>query len=332
MRYVLIGKRNKRYEFFAKACLEKNIKLEFFDIEDENLISRLQEGDVIKIDPIANDSIYIEDLKNNIITYKGILDNLSDLKNVSFMNFPKDIYKTLDKKACKKILMQNRIKSTPMLDFNGKSLEELTDYMNENKLMNIFIKHNFGSGASGVIAFKYNKNLDRYIAYTSILKKDNFINTKKIRKFTDKKKIREIVNFILSDDFIVEKWIAKDDISGINYDLRVIYQFNQIDFIQVRGCKENAITNLHLNNMPLNFEDLQISDKTMNEVENLCKKSINSFSNLKSVGFDILIEKNTKRPYIIEMNSQGDLMYKDIYFENKIYKRQVEKMENKWQD
>ena len=133
-------------------------------------------------------------------------------------------------------------------------------------------------------------------------------------------------------DFIVEKWIAKDDISGINYDLRVVYQFGNIDFIQVRGSKSNAITNLHLNNMPIDLKDINISQNLMFEIKDLCKRAMKCFKGLKSVGFDILIEKNTKNPYIIEMNAQGDLMYKDIYFDNKIYKKQVEMMVKKWQE
>ena len=38
----------------------------------------------------------------------------------------------------------------------------------------------------------------------------------------------------------------------------------------------------------------------------------------------MLIEKG--RPYIIEMNGQGDLIYQDIFSENIIYRSQVEIM------
>ena len=44
-------------------------------------------------------------------------------------------------------------------------------------------------------------------------------------------------------------------------------------------------------------------------------------------GIDVLLEKGTMKPYIIEINGQGDLIYQDIYDENRIYKRQIEMMQ-----
>ena len=43
-------------------------------------------------------------------------------------------------------------------------------------------------------------------------------------------------------------------------------------------------------------------------------------------GIDILLERKTMRPLIIEMNGQGDLIYQDIFGENNIYREQVEKI------
>lgn len=40
-------------------------------------------------------------------------------------------------------------------------------------------------------------------------------------------------------------------------------------------------------------------------------------------GIDLLLEKGTMRPRIIEMNGQGDLIYRDIYGENRIYQEQI---------
>ena len=39
-----------------------------------------------------------------------------------------------------------------------------------------------------------------------------------------------------------------------------------------------------------------------------------------------MLEKGSMRPRIIEMNAQGDLIYQDIFHENRIYARQVEMM------
>ena len=53
------------------------------------------------------------------------------------------------------------------------------------------------------------------------------------------------------------------------------------------------------------------------------------FPGLRSAGIDILLEKGSLRPRIIEMNAQGDLIYQDIYHENVIYSQQV-RMIKKW--
>ena len=55
------------------------------------------------------------------------------------------------------------------------------------------------------------------------------------------------------------------------------------------------------------------------------------FFGLGSVGIDILLEKGSLRPRVIEMNGQGDLIYQDIYGENQIYERQGEMM-RAWRD
>ena len=34
MKSVLLGKKNKRYEYFSKACTDLNVDFEFFDIDE----------------------------------------------------------------------------------------------------------------------------------------------------------------------------------------------------------------------------------------------------------------------------------------------------------
>ena len=49
----------------------------------------------------------------------------------------------------------------------------------------------------------------------------------------------------------------------------------------------------------------------------------NSSVGISMAGIDLLLEKGTLRPRVIEMNGQGDLIYRDIYGENRIYREQV---------
>lgn len=43
-------------------------------------------------------------------------------------------------------------------------------------------------------------------------------------------------------------------------------------------------------------------------------------------GLDIMLDKKTGKPRIIEINGQGDLLYADIYGENRIYGAQIRRM------
>ncbi len=89
---------------------------------------------------------------------------------------------------------------------------------------------------------------------------------------------------------------------------------------------KGPITNLHLNNHPLKASELKLPPRVLEEIEELCKKAAGCYGGLRSAGLDILLEKGSLRPRVIEMNSQGDLIYQDIFWENKIYRRQAEMM------
>ena len=335
MKSVLLGKKNKRHEYFSKACTDLNVDFEFFDIDEyfEKNIEELFYGKFsnqtcfVKIDPISNYSVYVDELDSNIKRYNDILTSLSNIEGMLFLNSPESIKITLDKIKCKQILQNANLSTTPMLNIRCSYFDELIYSLREKNVSQIFIKPNFGSGACGVISLKYNKKTGTMKIQTSMnYEKGRYINTKKLFNISDKDTISKLTDFILKKGAIVERWIPKDDINGIVYDLRLVYQFGKLDFIQARGSKKGSITNLHLNNMPLDKSSINLTEEIKQDIDTLCQKAMEQFPNLNVAGFDILLEKNTKKPYIIEINSQGDLMYKDIFDKNSIYKNQISKM------
>ena len=50
------------------------------------------------------------------------------------------------------------------------------------------------------------------------------------------------------------------------------------------------------------------------------------FPKVNVAGLDVMLDKKTGKPRIIEINGQGDLLYQDIYGENRIYREQIMKM------
>ena len=126
---------------------------------------------------------------------------------------------------------------------------------------------------------------------------------------------------------MVEKWIRKAGFQEYCYVLRVIVQDGQVDYILPR-LSRGPITNLHLNNHSMEFERLNLDGTVTDSIIELCIRAAGCYPGLKSIGMDVLLEKESRKPYIIEMNAQGDLLHRDVYHENNIYKRQIEIMRN----
>ena len=128
----------------------------------------------------------------------------------------------------------------------------------------------------------------------------------------------------MEDGPIVEEWIEKSRFENKPYDIRVLVNYRKVDFKLARRS-DGPITNLHLNNSGLDFQDLGLDFEVERKIEELAKKAVGSFEGLNCGGVDILLSRS-KKLYVIEVNGQGVLLYRDIYGDNYIYKRQIERM------
>ena len=128
---------------------------------------------------------------------------------------------------------------------------------------------------------------------------------------------------LLGLDCIVERWHAKAQYQGYSYDLRAVVQDGRLDYLLARLSK-GPITNLQLNNRPLDIDALELPASVVDAVTDLCLRALALYPGLTSAGIDILLEQGSLRPRIIEMNGQGDLIYQDIYRQNTIYRHQAE--------
>lgn len=259
-------------------------------------------------------------------------------KTLHYLNTPTAIALLLDKYECKKTIINAGIPTTPFLGTVLKEIheyEELKQEMKHHHCFSVFIKPRFASGAAGVLAYRFHPATGQEQLYTSaaiaISKsgEEQIINTKKLSCFHDRETIKKLLNYILPLGTITERWIPKAEYNHCKYDLRILYQFGKIAFITVRQSN-GPITNLHLNNKPLVSkppgvfpECLHITQKQILETEQICQQAVSAIKGLSMAGIDILFEKNSGRPYMIEMNGQGDLLYQDIYHENRIYEEQA---------
>lgn len=330
---ILIGEPDsKRTEFFMKAAKKQQVIVDFFPWSEWR--NKDLEGGVVKIDPPFFDEYNILTLTEKIKEYQEQLMELEEIgtkKGLCFLNSPSAILQLLDKVACKEELQKHNLPITTMVGKNPKNFQELKGIMNEKKCWSVFLKPVYGSGAAGILALSMQPVTGKLVAYTAVCVESNrLLQKKKIRKITNEKEIEEIVNAVTSLATIVERWYPKAGIGKESFDFRVLWQFNKMEYILARKSA-SPITNLHLNNGAVSLEELFRTqepwnhDNVLKEIEELCQNAMAVFPQVQIAGLDVMLDRKTGKPRIIEMNGQGDLLYQDIYGENLIYRNQIAK-------
>ena len=290
----------------------------------------------LKIDPPLWESCCLDELNILAQDYEKKLQWLAELgkkRQITFLNKPEDILALLDKRACKRRLAEAGIPVTEELDGIGRAVfpvaetldsvgqavlpvaetldgvgraDLLLDSMERRRIFQVFIKPVCGSGAAGAAAFRWQPRSGRMILYTCAMENPEtgrLVNTKRLRRFTDRKQVLSMIGRLLELGCIVERWYAKAEHNGFSYDLRAVVQDGRMDFILAR-LSSGPITNLHLNNHPLKGNELGLPCHVMEDVEQLCIRAAGCYPELRSVGIDVLLEKGSLRPRIIELNGQ----------------------------
>lgn len=348
---VLLGNPGTRRTTFLEQAAEAS-GLPVLLVEWTDWQKQLPEGELyIKIDPPLWDSCALEELAGLVQNYRCALEALAHMaeeRPVTFFNHPRQILALLDKRACRERLVQAGIPVTDVLALSApdaglsgadaepepdtlravpRNTRQLTAAMEQQHIHQVFIKPVCGSGAAGVAAFRFQPGTGRMALYTCAAETEDggLVNTKRLAHYADPGQICPLLDQLLALDCMVERWHAKATFHGMSYDLRVVMQAGEPDYILAR-LSHGPITNLHLNNHPLELAALGLSEQTLSQIRDLCRAAMACYPALTSAGLDILLEKGSLRPRIIEMNAQGDLIYQDIFHENHIYRHQTEIM------
>lgn len=341
----------KRKTFLEHAARSVGLHILFIDWKLwnrefwENWLAAHGRKGIVKIDPPLWESAELDVFPVLAAEYQKNLEILAALGRASgctFFNHPKAIAGLLDKRTCKQKLASAGIAVTqelfaakpltsdvlPLKSSPVDALEVLLAAMEEKRISQVFIKPNFGSGALGITAFRICPGTRKMVLYTCAAwnpRENCLVNTKKLQRLEAQDEIFSFLKQLLKLDCVVERWYAKAEYKGFSYDLRAVVQEGELDFCLARLSK-GPITNLHLNNHPLPVDELKLPVSVLEEVKALAVAAFSLYPGLKSAGIDILLEKGSLRPRIIEMNGQGDLIYQDIYHENRIYRHQAEMM------
>lgn len=335
---VLIGDKNsKRTEYFLKAAEKLDVPVRVTGWDDMFSGSGFGtlEGAVVKIDPPSYKITDLGIMQENLLIYQDILKKIA-LCKCRFLNTPEAILNVLDKRAAKEELVKQGIPVTDMLLSDVNSAAGLMDFMKENKEYSVFIKPVNYSGAAGIAAFRINPVNGRIKLYTSCRLVDGRLyNTKKLYAIDNSTEVINIIDKLAGTGrkgsmagLIAERWYPKDSFNGRSYDLRVVFQYGKVRHIVVRQS-DGPVTNLHLNNNAVDFKELNLPVDILEAISKTCMDAAGVFKGLNVCGIDVMLDRKSRKPRIIEINGQGDLIYQDIFSENKIYTEQVNMLSGK---
>lgn len=317
---ILLGEEGKRTDYFLKAAQMQGVRPVFFPLD--TFAPEAVPPAVIKIDPYHYDSWEIDRMQDFLTLYQKKLQALSQSHHL-FLNDPSAILTALDKRQCKNLLLKQNIPVTEMLQEVITTPSKLRETITARHFPGVFIKPRYGSAATGILAYRFAPLSGRQILYTSSqLKQGRLLNTKRIHRLEDPVGIENLLQKVLSEEPVIERWHPKDKINGRAYDLRAVVQFGRLDYLIARTSR-GPITNLQLNNGAMAIEALRLSHDILDQIEAICLKTLNAIPGLHYAGIDLLLEENTRKPYVIEVNGQGDLLYQDIFQENRIYSHQI---------
>ena len=327
---VVSNSLSKRIEYFVEAGKHLQTEVCFMTYEELFSCLPLLRQAVIKLEPCVSDET--DFLKYALLNqaYKETLQRLGEIRlsdDVCFLNTPHALLRALDKKETKQVLMDRGLKVTPMLP-SPRSFDELRELLTGCG-RGCFLKPRYGSGAGGVMAIRYQPNRNKWVVYTTLQQVDGVIhNTKRINRLSTEKEMIPLAEAVMQTEAILEEWIPKEQLQGENYDLRVVCRESEIDYIVVR-CSKGSITNLHLNNKAHWWNELSLPEVVRQQIYFQCQEAVQSLD-LQYAGVDVLIERGTDIPYIIEVNGQGDHVYQDMFAHNSIYIQQIKNIKKRY--
>ena len=317
---VLLGEaESKRTIYFSKACRKLGISLKQQTLD---AFDGTPEPCLIKIDPPGSTNWDISQQAAELEAYHEQLKRLSQ-SGQAFYNEPEAIWTALDKRRCKEILQAQGLAVTEMWPEIVTQAAELREVMALRHWPGAFVKPRFGSAAAGILAYRFAPKSGREVLYTcAVLKEGRLYNTKTLRRLEDKDEIAAVLTQVLAGETVVERWHPKAQHQGSSYDLRAVVQFGQLDYLLARASR-GPITNLQLNNGAVPVGELGLAPEVLEAVAEVCVQALKALPGLRYAGLDVLLDEQTLTPRIIEVNGQGDLIYQDIFADNRIYARQA---------
>ncbi|AFH62860.1 hypothetical protein B2K_19435 [Paenibacillus mucilaginosus K02] len=237
-----------------------------------------------------------------------------------WMNAPEDIAAMFDKRRTHQILSAARLPAPRRL----AAPEAIPDYdtlreaMANERMHRLFIKLASGSGACGVMAYQVNPATGAESAVTTIgvqsyqTRPPLFYNVKKLVNYKERHVIRQIINWLLGHGAHVEQWIPKASYRDRAFDIRQLVVAGKACHSIARASR-TPITNLHLNSARFRLDEMGLPDDLQAAVRQSAEQTLSAFPRSTVAGIDVLLSSTSFRPYVLDVNPFGDLLYHSHY-------------------
>ncbi|WP_028595080.1 STM4014 family protein [Paenibacillus assamensis] len=238
----------------------------------------------------------------------------------SWMNAPEDIAAMFDKRHTHDILSSAGLPVARRLAAPEAipDYDTLRDIMVNKRTYRLFIKLAAGSGACGVIAYQVNPVTGAESAVTTIgvenyvRRPPIFYNVKKLVNYKDHQVIRQIINWLLRHGAHIEQWIPKASYRDRTFDIRQLVVAGQACH-SIARISRTPITNLHLDSDRMSLEEVGISEHLQTTVRQCAEQTLSVFPRSTVAGIDVCLSSSSYRPYVLDVNPFGDLLYHSYY-------------------
>lgn len=258
--------------------------------------------------------------------FKKLMEAVSEAadENVVWFNHPSDILAMFDKPLTKKINAPHCLPTLPTFS----DYEEFLTYVKSQKKSRFFIKLNYGSCASGIVAFEYNRTTGQVHGQTTveIVRQGSachFYNSLRVKKYKDPNDLADIINFLFAEGAYVEEWVPKHTLDEGVFDLRVLAVKGQRKHTIARVGK-TPFTNLHLGNRRCEIDRLHMSADQWRKIDELVWEVMQNFPKSLYSGLDILVpDGQDKSPILLEANAFGDLLPESLHEGQSTYQAEL---------
>ena len=261
--------------------------------------------------------------------YYGYADFLNRLEslitpelNIRWVNNIKSILLMTDKWCCQQHFQQYHI-PTPQLLGQIHNYDEFQTLMQQHSAAQVFIKARYGSSASGIIAYRRNRQGRQQASSTTIFENDLPFNSKRVRQYTQESDIARLINAIAQYDAYVENWIPKPRLNvqgkSLSFDFRTLMLNGQPQHEIIRAST-HPMTNLHLDSHRIQSEQVK-TQYGIAHMHDILEQAASTLPDAHIIGFDTIATPS--KAWVLEANAFGDLLLDIRHQEQSTYEAQL---------